>query len=161
MNKIILSFIFIFLYTSVNAQFGRMGKMDKEDRTAAFERIENYKKLQMVEVLKLNEELSLKVLSRYNKHRDAMKSLEKDRAAIIDKLESQIASNTSDAEYNKNFTELIDVERKILELRSKYLTELKEVLTTKQVAEYLVFERNFLRNIRDIARDIQHQRKEK
>lgn len=161
MKKIIILILLTLPIAFASAQFGRMGKMNEEHRAAALEKIENYRKLRMVEVLKLNEETSVKLIARYTKHREAVRNFEKDRMAVVDKLETLLASNSSDADYNKAFNELNEIEKKMYEARSKYLTEIKEILTAKQVAEYLVFERNFMRDIREIARDIQQNRKEK
>jgi hypothetical protein len=135
---------------------GMMGRMG-EDRPA-LERLESYKKLRMVEDLKLNEEQSMKLLSRYNKHREVVKGFEHDRKELLEKLEQNVSSNASDNEFNKTFTELIDIEKKIFGAREKYLSELKEVLTNKQIAEYLLFERNFARDIREMVRDVQRQK---
>ena len=49
-------------------------------------------------------------------------------------------------------------EEKIAETHSKFLGELKSVISIKQVAEYVVFERNFNKNLRDIMRDIAKER---
>ncbi len=161
MKKITISIFLLIFSASVSAQFGRMGKMNSEHRAAALERIENYKKLRMVEVLKLNEEQSVKLLARYNKHRELTKGLEKERMAIVDKIENLLSANTSDSDFNKNLNDLIDADKRLFELRAKYFSELKEIFSSKQIAEYIVFERNFMSDIRDIARDIQQQRKEK
>ena len=45
-------------------------------------------------------------------------------------------------------------EEKIAETRLKFLEELKGVISIKQVGEFVVFERNFNRNLRDIMQDI-------
>lgn len=149
--------IIVFLFSSFISEAqnpgGMMGRMG-EDRPA-LERLESYKKLRMVEDLKLNEEQSMKLVSRYNKHREVVKGFEHDRKVLLEKLEEQVNSNSSDNDFNKTFGELIDIEKKISEARGKYLTELKEVLTNKQIAEYLLFERNFARDIRNIVRDVQ------
>ena len=49
-------------------------------------------------------------------------------------------------------------EEKIAETRSKFLEELKEVISIKQIAQYVVFERNFNKNLREIMRDIAKER---
>lgn len=122
-------------------------------RPHAMERLESYKKIRMLETMKLEEQVGLKLINRYNKHRETLKALEGERSGLVDTLESQLRENASDAEFQQTFNALIDVDTKITDSRAKYLSELKEILTTKQIAQYIIFERNFARDLRDIMRD--------
>ena len=122
------------------------------------ERLESLKKVRMLEAIKLDEATGVKLVNRYTKNRETIWDLEKERREIMDKLAAQLQSNAADAEFQKTFEELLAIERKITDVRVNYLHELKEVLTIKQVAEYLVFERNFAKDIRDIMRDIRGER---
>ena len=122
------------------------------------ERLESYKKVRMIEVLKLDEETGIKLVSRYNKHRESVKALEDDRADLIDKLESQVRSKANDSELQKSFNEFFDIEKKITDARKKYIEELKEIFSNKQIAEYMIFERNFFKDLRDVVKDVQKER---
>ncbi len=125
------------------------------------ERLESYKKIRMIEALKLDEETGLKLVKRYNKHRETIKDLEGDRANLIDKLESQLSANASDADLQKTFNEFFEMEKKIGEARKKYIEELKEIFTNKQIAEYMIFERNFMKDLRNVVKDVQKERQHK
>lgn len=125
------------------------------------ERLESYKKIQMIEALKLDEESGLKLVGRYNKHRENVKQLEESRAALVDKLELQLKSNAADSELQRSFNEFYELEKKIGESRKKFLEDLKEIFTTKQVAEYMIFERNFMTDLRNVVKDIQKERRQR
>ena len=145
MKKYLLMFVvFVFIPLCVFAQ-PRGKKMQRP-----IDRLESLKKVRMLETMKLDEDQSAKLVACYNKHRETIKSFEKDRSDIVDKIETQVSSNVSDGEYQKSFVELIEIEKKIIDARTKYISDLKEVLTTKQIAQYLIFERNFAREIRDM-----------
>jgi hypothetical protein len=122
------------------------------------ERLDSYKKVRMIEAMKLDEETGLKLVNRYGAHRQTVKRLEKERGELMDKLELQVQSSTSDNDYQKTFNDLLDSERKIIDARKKYLEELKEIFTSKQIAEYLIFERNFMKDLRNVVNDVQKQR---
>lgn len=122
------------------------------------ERIDSFKKVRMLEALKLDEATGLKLVNRYNAHRDGIKALEQERMIVIERLEKQVSAGATDGEYQAAFRELSEIERKIAESRSRYISDLKEVLTPKQIAEYLVFEKNFVREIRNAIRDVQKER---
>jgi Spy/CpxP family protein refolding chaperone len=156
MRRTFIVILMVILSVALSAQMREQqgGKFKRP-----MERLENYKKIRMIEVLKLDEETGLKLVSRYNKHREGVKQLEQNRAAVIDKLESQLSSNASDAELQKTFAEFHDSERKIGESRKKFLDDLKEVLTVKQIGEYIIFERNFMADLRNVVKDVQNERR--
>lgn len=125
------------------------------------ERLESYKKIRMIEALKLDEETGLKLVQRYNKHRESIKELENDRANLVNKLETQLNANAGDGELQKTFNEFFEIEKKIAEARKKYIEELKEIFTNKQIAEYMIFERNFMKDLRNVVKDVQKERQHK
>jgi len=122
------------------------------------ERLDRYKKIRMVEALNLDETTGIKLVNRYSKHREQMKDLDTDRAQLVEKLETLSQTNTGDAEYQKVFTELYELEKKFAEARKKYLEELKEILSNKQIAEYVIFERDFMKDVRNVVKDVQKER---
>lgn len=124
------------------------------------EQLESLKKVRMLEAVKLDEQTGVKLINRYSKNRETIWELELERRKIMDKLAEQLQANASDADLQKIFDELVAVEKKITDVRLNYLNELKEILTPKQMAEYLVFERNFAKEIRNAARGIRRERGE-
>lgn len=124
----------------------------------SMERIESFKKVRMMEVLKLDEQLSIKFLARYNKHHDDVRALEQESNHLVDKLESLIAGGAGDDEYARTFAELREIGKKTVEARMQFVIDLKDILTQRQIAEYVVFERKFGRELRNILRDVQRER---
>lgn len=127
----------------------------------AFERVESFKKVRMMETLKLDEDQSVKLIARYNSHREKMQDLDQEANVLFDKLESLIQSNASESDYNQAFAAVRDYERRRSEERQKYYNDLKEVLSPKQLAEYMVFERNFARDLREAVREVKMERLKK
>ncbi|MDP1676933.1 MAG: hypothetical protein Q8L88_08705 [Bacteroidota bacterium] len=151
--KIISLIVFVTIIGVAQSPEGFM-----EGKRRPSERLESYKKVRMIETLKLDEETGLKLVNRYNEHRKIVKQLDEDRKGVMDKLESQVQSSIADAELQKTFNELFDIERKIMDSRKKYLENLKEIFSTKQIAEYIIFERNFMKDLRNVVNDVQKQR---
>jgi Spy/CpxP family protein refolding chaperone len=120
----------------------------------ALERVESLKKVRMMEALKLDENQSMKLLARYNKHRETVHAIEVESGELFDRIDGQIQANASDAEFNQSFAALLDFDKRKSEERQRYMNDLREVLTTKQIAEYVVFERNFARDLREAVRDV-------
>ena len=127
-------------------------------RGPAAERIEQFKKVRLMEVLKMDEETSIRFFTRYNKHIEALRALQRDHNARIDDLQKLSKSNAKNAEIEQLIKDIGMSEEKITETRAKFLEELKDVISIKQVAQYVVFERNFNKNLREIMRDIAKER---
>jgi len=124
----------------------------------AMDRIESWKKVRMLESLKLEENQSVKFIAKYNRHQDIMHGFEKDRNVLVDKLDLQSKSDAGDDEYNQTFASLLEIDKKMSGERIRFLAELKEVLSNKQIAQYIVFERNFVQELRKAVRDVQRER---
>ncbi len=125
------------------------------------ERIESYKKVRMIEALALSEETGIKLVARYTAHREAVRKLEEERGERMDTIDDLVQSNASDAELQKSIAQIAEIEARILEMRKKYIESLKEILTVKQIAEYILFERNFMKDLRNVVRDVQKERSKK
>lgn len=127
-------------------------------RGKAAERIEQLKKVRMMEELNLEEEVWIKFFARYNKHRDDVEELAKERMKAVRHLEELETGNAPDAELGKAVTDILDIEKKISELRSRYYEDLKEILSQKQIAQYIVFEWKFYRNLRERLQEMEKNR---
>ena len=153
-------FLLIFLFLLLGASIVTVGQERRGGGPpwGGFDRIESFKKVRMLEVLKLGEDQSVKFVSRYNKHQDTMHGFEKERNELVDKLDEQARADTKDGDYDQTFNNLLDLDKKISGERQHFLSEIKEVLSQKQVAEYIVFERNFAKELRQAIRDVQRER---
>jgi hypothetical protein len=127
-------------------------------RGPAAERIEQFKKVRLMEVLKMDEETTIRFFARYNKFEETLRAIQKDHNELIDQLQMLSKSNANNSDIERAIKDIGMSEEKIVETRSKFLEELKDVISIKQVAEYVVFERNFNKNLREIMRDIAKER---
>ncbi len=124
----------------------------------AAERLEQLKKIRLMEVLRMDEETSLRFFSRYNKHEEEMREFEMKRNRLIDRLQQLRGSDAPDAELQRLTKEIRATGEEAYRTREKYLDEISRLLTAKQFADYIVFERAFLRNLREMMRDVQRER---
>jgi hypothetical protein len=122
------------------------------------ERIEQFKKIRLMDALKMDEETSIRFFSRYNKHSTAMRDIGKNRNDRIDQLQKLIHTDASDEDINKAITDITVLDGKMMDERSRFMTELREVLTVKQLGKYVVFERNFNQNLRELMREVARDR---
>ena len=135
-----------------------LGQEPMPMRGPGAQRLEQYKKLRMMEVLKLDETTSLKFFARYNRFQEDLRSLNEKKNGYIDELQSLRRQDASDAEYQRVLEKLRALGKPAIEIRENFLDEISSILTPKQVAEYVVFERNFVQNVREIMREMQQNR---
>ena len=122
------------------------------------ERIEQFKKIRLMDALKLDEETSIRFFARYNKHVAALRDIGKNRNDNIDRLQKLIDSDAGNDDMNKVINDITALDARMAEERLKFLSELKDVLTVKQIGSYIVFERNFNQNLRDLMREVARDR---
>jgi|WetSurMetagenome_2_1015567.scaffolds.fasta_scaffold357707_2 hypothetical protein len=127
-------------------------------RGPAGERIAQYKKMRLLEVISMSEEISVRFFARYNKHEENIRALEMERNKLIDRLQKLSKSNSNDADLENLITDIRMSEEKLLEERTKFIQELRDILTLKQLSQYIVFERNFNKNLRELMRDVARDR---
>ncbi len=124
----------------------------------ALERVEQFKKIRLMEVLGLDEQTSIRFFARYGKHQRALQDLRRTQMQALGRVQALRKSKAADAEYGKVIQELLSLEGEGRDAKMKYIDELREVLSSKQIAEYLVFEMRFQQNLRELIRDAQKNR---
>jgi hypothetical protein len=150
-----LTIIFISIYFSVS---NTIAQDQVPMRGPAAERIEQYKKIRLMEAVEMSEETSIRFFSRYHAHEDNMRAIAKERNVLIDRLQQLNQSKASDEDIEKVINDIGTNEEKVANERANFLKELKGVISTKQIADFIIFERNFNRNLRDLMRDIAKER---
>ncbi len=121
------------------------------------ERILEFKKVRILEILKLDEQTSVKFLSKYSKFSNDMAQIEIEREKLINELEDKIKRGDND-NYDKLMQEILDLGRKEYELKVSFYNELKGILSDQQIAQVIVFERNFSREFINALREMQKER---
>lgn len=139
--------------------FGLMFGQDQPDHFGAAQRVQQFKKLRMIEALKLDDETSTRFFTKYNKHEEIVRDINKQRDGFLDELQGMRKTSASDAEMEKVIANLSALDAKQLDERTRFATDLKTVLTTSQLADLLLFERNFARNVRQMMQEMARERR--
>jgi Spy/CpxP family protein refolding chaperone len=127
-----------------------------EDR---MRRVEQFKKVRLMEELKLKDEESIRFFSRYDKFEDELRGLERERNGVIDDLDSLLKQDKKGQVYQKDFDELVAIGQKVADARMRFYNEIRGILTPEQVAKVIVFERDFGKELRDIIQDVRRERR--
>ncbi len=122
------------------------------------ERLEQLKKLRLMEFLRLDEETSVRFFSRYGEHQDAVRDIVEKRSKGIDELYENMKDG-DDVDYGRFIDQTIAMEKEIIQERESFLRGLEDILTKRQIAQYVVFERRFNQEVRGMLRDMQERRR--
>ncbi|MBI4534687.1 MAG: hypothetical protein HY708_00315 [Ignavibacteriae bacterium] len=148
-NVVVLMFVAVMF---ASAQPGRMG-----DRRP-FERIEHLKKVRLIEMLDMNEEQSVRFFARLNEHETLKRDLMREKSEILDKIERLVRNRADDNEYEKFFPDILRINSRIADADQKFFEGLSDLLSAEQRGKYLLFERQFERELREALRDVQRRR---
>ncbi len=132
-------------------RFQRPGRLPRE-------RIEEFKKLKLIEVLALEEEMAVRFFAKYNKHEKEQQAVHLEMKETVDHIEEMLQENAGEAEFEEAFGRIQELERKLDQERQRFLNDLRAILTVQQVGKLIVFERNFAKRIQDIMRDMRRER---
>jgi len=152
----------LLMFSGLSLCFAALAAQDADPpvQGKAAERVEQYKKIRMMEVLGMDEQTSIRFFARYNKNLEVMKDLRKKQVEALAQIQKLRKGRASDDDYAKVITDLRSLEDQVSQTKSKYIDDLKDVLTNKQRAEYLVFELRFQQNLRELVRDLQQKNKQ-
>lgn len=123
------------------------------------ERIERFKKMRLVETLKLNEEEAIRFFAKQSAHEDKMKELMESRNKALDKIQDIVQDKGDRKDMSKLTDDVLDVDQKIFAERQRYQNEIRTSLTPEQFGKFLVFERNFEHHMREAVKDMIQDRR--
>lgn len=139
-------FILLIPFVVLNAQ----GKKRQHD-PAALEKIEQFENARIIKMLDLNEEQSIRFFARRKEHNQKVRELLSQRHELMNSTEELLKE--SEKENQKKFKdkidEAIDLEGRIVQLKSEYFKSLTNLISPKQVLQLMIFEERFRREVRE------------
>jgi hypothetical protein len=120
-------------------------------RRAPMKKIEELEKVKLLDVLNLDEGVAAKLITRRNQDRSRIWDIEDKINDVLDKIKSELKGKDKDVtkiqKLNESYMNLtMDVEKEKL----NFLRSLSDILTPEQVGKFIVFERKFREDIRDL-----------
>ncbi len=139
MRFYIFSFALILFFNQVFSQPGRFYEQRRS-------KIEEFKKIKLIEALDLTQEESERFFVIYNDHQKRMRNFQKDRERIIEQMNKLVRDESKFQE--RKFIELeqklLSLEQEALKNRHDFYLAVKNILPAYKVAKFYVFERDFI-----------------
>jgi len=142
--------IFLFLLFTVLTTYGQNRK---EPFRNPKEKIEQLEKIKLLEELQLDEEKTLKFFARRNQHDSQIDSIRNSNMQNFRELDEVLSENRKEVDKIRVeliIARLIDNEEEMLRLRRDFINSLDDILTIEQKAKYILFERRFRDEIREL-----------
>lgn len=135
-----------------------LGQPMREPGDRPYERVEQWKKIRMIEMLDLTEEQSIRFFARLNEHEGQKKELMKRKGEALDRVDRLVRIEASDEEFAEVFGEIHNVNTSLVQLENDFFVNLQDILTTEQRGKLLLFERHFERQLRNAVRELSRRR---
>lgn len=139
--------IMLFAAITVSAQGHRM------ERGRAAARLEQLERARLIEVLDMNEETSVKFFARRKEFVEKRKNLQWKMDDLVEQMEQETKEGKrgdNDPWFREKVSELISTQSEMVESMRAFTSSLVDILSTRQIAEYVVFERRFREEVKDI-----------
>lgn len=145
MKKVLFILILMILFSfSYYAQSG--GHQPPDKKTLA--KIEQLEKAKIIEILNIDEEVSIRLFARRNEHKAKMKKYYEERDQVMKNIENAIKKNDGkDSFYREEIDKLISIEHKLGKERVSFLKSLTDILDSGQIAKYSYFEYKLRREL--------------
>jgi len=137
----------IFILTISTQLFGQ-----RERGSDPKEKIRELEKIKLIETLDMNEETSIKFFTRRKEHIETTKKIFDDLETNFREIEDRLSSSRgdNDPELKKLVDSHHSLQLKLEEEKIGFINSLKDILTNKQIAQLIIFEKHFKEEIRNI-----------
>jgi len=121
-------------------------------RRGAMKKIEELEKIKILDVLNLDEATSVKFFTRKNQSRDKIFNYEDKINDILNNIDAEVKKgNDKDAnKIQKLNDDFVNTSIEIEKERMNFIRSLNDILSPEQIGKYIVFEKRFREEIRDL-----------
>lgn len=120
------------------------------------DKIEDIKIEKLTKKLELDESLKADFTDKYKSFSKAMRELNRGRAKVYKKMTESIESGDG---LDSLVASVLDYESRISDKRAEFIADMKQILTPKQIAKMIVFERKFNNEIKKLLKQYQKNNK--
>lgn len=125
---------------------------DEGEKRPSLTRLEELKRLRLIDYLELNEEESVRFFAREKEYRQEERNLVKQRRRLLGRLRELTSEEGKEAELQTTINEMKAIEEKMLSTRWDFIGNVADILTPIQRGKILLFEHRFQEEVRKALR---------
>ncbi len=122
-------------------------------------RIDEFRRMKLIETVDMTEDQTVRYFAREKDFRQQESEFLDRRKELVGKLRKLSQQSGNDEEIMKTIQQFGTVNQDIIRKRLEFLTSLKDILSAKQIAQLVVFEDEFLRQVRKVVQEYGRNRK--
>lgn len=144
MKKLIFSFIVMLSFS-----LSGIAQPEHDMGPRVPERIRQLEKIKLIETLEMNEETTLKFFARRTEFEKGIEKLHNEIGKKLEKLEKRVNDETSaESDIIILLDQISELQQQVENNKAKFLKSLEDILSTRQIAKLVLFERNFREELR-------------
>ncbi len=143
-TKLLVFALLLTVMVTAQTQHKRMNHMQKVKN-----KIEELEKIKLIEILDLKDEAMIKFLNRRKDFIERNSQLEEKKNKQIDNLRESI-DNLDEQKGKVMIDEILATDEEIVKNRREFVYSLKDLLNNKQIAKFIIFERNFKKELKEL-----------
>jgi hypothetical protein len=119
--------------------------------TKPLEKIEQWEKAKLIDLLKMNEDNSVRFFARRSEHQNKMKEILDQRDQLLNDLSKDLqeGNKQSDNVYRDKLNNLLSFDSRLTKEKESFLRSLNDILTPHQILKYSIFELKFRKELRE------------
>jgi len=130
----------------------------QSEGSKAVERVEQLRKVRMIEILDLTEDQSVRFFARLHEHEKTRNGVTAERTSLLDRMERLVRNKVDPGQYRQPFAEMLSIDDRLFREEQRFFDGLSDVLSEEQRAKLLLFERQFQKELMDALIQIQKRR---
>lgn len=140
--------IFLILVSTISISWAQ--KISDKHHNRFSKKFEELEKIKLLETLNLDEETTLKFFARRNSVKIKIKSLLKESKENYNNIETILAEGGNISNSNDLLVKKYDLEKQVIDEKANFINSLNDILSKEQVLKYVLFERKFKSDVRDL-----------
>lgn len=139
----------ILLFILIN--IGLFAQKDHTKNHRSFsKRFEELEKIKLLENLNLDEDTAIKFFAKRNKLKNSIEKIMDEREAIYTELEKFVDQKDVEHDYSSLIKKINASDIKLANMKTEFIVSLKNIFSEEQIAKYIIFERNFRKDIKNL-----------
>jgi hypothetical protein len=123
-------------------------------------KIDQLERVKLMDILEVDEETLIKFFKRLSDFKSSTWELFARKDSLARQVQKFLASdNTSDEKIAETIDELSAADKKMFQLKTEFLKETKELLPTRELAKFILFEQRFRRELMKAFEKKKYQKK--
>ena len=127
-------------------------QLSGQERGKGLQKIDQYEKANLIDALQMDEKTSITFFTKRRDFKEKQRITTEQISSQIEELRVILDSKTAEKDINKikkYNDDLLRLEAEMHKLRTDYLHSLSDILTPEQIGKYIIFEKDFRKDIRN------------